>query len=237
MTTTYRVLWAVRRSARLAWRELPLLVLLAAFSASCWIFVEISDEVLEGEAASLDETILLGLRSAGDLKDPIGPVWVEEMFGDLTSLGSVSVLTLISLAVICYTTIRRRWRTAVFLLMALGSGFLLSFAMKAGFDRPRPDLVPHAANVRTASFPSAHSMMSALVYLTLGAMLARIHESRRLKAYLLGLAALVTLLVGTSRIYLGVHWPTDVLAGWAAGAAWAFLWWIIAYWLARRDAG
>jgi undecaprenyl-diphosphatase len=115
----------------------------------------------------------------------------------------------------------------------IASGIALSFALKAGFDRPRPDLVPHGSVVYTASFPSGHSMMAALVYLTLGALLARLQPERRLKIYILLLAVLVTLAVGISRVYLGVHWPPDVLAGWAAGAAWAIMSWAVVIWLQR----
>ena len=101
------------------------------------------------------------------------------------------------------------------LLVAVGGGVLLSTLLKIGFDRPRPDLVPHGAVVY-ASFPSGHAMLSAVVYLTLGALLARVQPRRLLKLYLLGLAILLTVAVGISRVYLGVHWPTDVVAGWAS---------------------
>ena len=100
-------------------------------------------------------------------------------------------------------------------------GTVLSFGLKLVFERPRPDLVAHLVEVQTASFPSAHAMLSATTYLTLGALLARFEDRRRLKSYVLGVAIGLTVLVGISRIYLGVHWPTDVIAGWCAGAAWA----------------
>ena len=119
-------------------------------------------------------------------------------------------------------------------LAAVGGGIVLSSLLKAGFERPRPELVPHGSLVYTASFPSGHSMMAAVVYLTLGALLARAQPRRRLKVYLLALAVLVTVAVGISRVYLGVHWPTDVLAGWTIGGAWALLWWAVALGLQRR---
>ena len=113
---------------------------------------------------------------------------------------------------------------------------LLSTLFKSAFDRARPDLVAHHAQVYSASFPSCHSMMSAVVYLTLGALLARMHEGRRVKAFFLATAAFITMLVGISRVYLGVHWPTDVLAGWSAGAAWAIACWLAALWFQQRGA-
>jgi undecaprenyl-diphosphatase len=122
-------------------------------------------------------------------------------------------------------------------LASVGGGIAFSTLFKQGFDRPRPDLVPHATEVYTASFPSGHAMMAAVTWLTLAAMLARVQPTRPLKIYLFALAALITVLVGVSRIYLGVHWPTDVLAGWTAGAAWALACWLVAWWLGERRGG
>jgi undecaprenyl-diphosphatase len=107
------------------------------------------------------------------------------------------------------------------------AGALLSTLAKLGFARPRPDLVPHGAEVYTHSFPSGHAMSSAVIFLTLGVMIALVQESRRIKFYVLAFAVLLTMLVGMSRVYLGVHWPSDVLAGWALGAAWATLGWLV----------
>ena len=121
----------------------------------------------------------------------------------------------------------------IYVLVAVGSGVAISLLLKAGFSRPRPDLVPHGQAVYTSSFPSGHSMAAAVTYLTLGAMLASARSNRWVRGYLLGLALLVSGAVGVTRVYLGVHWPTDVLGGWTAGAAWALLCWIIARRLRR----
>jgi undecaprenyl-diphosphatase len=144
------------------------------------------------------------------------------------------VLSFITLAVAGFLVLQRKTHAALFVLVAVGGGLLLSSLLKMGFDRPRPDLVPHGSVVYTASFPSGHSMMAAVTYLTLGALLARVQPRRSLKLYLLGLAVLLAVAVGVSRVYLGVHWPTDVLAGWALGAAWALLCWTVALRLQRR---
>jgi undecaprenyl-diphosphatase len=223
--------------AGLAWlgsHELSVLLSAVVLSAGAWGFVELADEVTEGESLSIDETVLLSLRNSADLSDPIGPGWVEEMGRDFTALGSMGVLTLITLAVLGYLLLAGRNRASLFTLIAVSGGMLLSTVLKMGFDRARPDLVPHDTVVYTASFPSGHSMMAAVTYLTLAAILSRVHHGALLKAYLLIIAAVITLLVGVSRVYLGVHWPTDVLAGWAAGGAWAALCWLIARALQRR---
>jgi undecaprenyl-diphosphatase len=120
------------------------------------------------------------------------------------------------------------------LLVAIGGGIVVSLLLKQAFARPRPDLVPHGSHVYTSSFPSGHSMMAAVTYLTIGALLARAHEGAAIKAYVIILATLLTTAVGISRVYLGVHWPTDVLAGWTTGGCWAVLCWTLANRLQRR---
>ena len=235
--------WLRGRAPELsAWRawlagrtpELSLLLSLLVVAGGMWLFLEVADEVREGELAQIDRQILLLFRNPADPEDPIGPVWLEEAMRDLTALGSVVVLTLITLATAVYLALANKRRAALFLLIAIGGGIVIGFAVKAGFERPRPDLVAHAAKVFTASFPSGHSMMAAVTYLTLGTLLARVQPSRRLKLYLIGLAVLVSLLVGISRVYLGVHWPSDVLGGWALGASWAMLCWAAVLRLQRR---
>nr|WP_301003592.1 phosphatase PAP2 family protein [Arsukibacterium sp.] len=121
-------------------------------------------------------------------------------------------------------------RLALVVLLATGGALLASLLLKSGFDRPRPDLVQHATMVYTSSFPSSHSMLAASAYLTMGALLAQSQSRRRVKALIIISSVLLTLLIGISRIYLGVHWPTDVVAGWAAGAVWA----VSCFFLARQ---
>ncbi|WNL43331.1 phosphatase PAP2 family protein [Halomonas sp. PAMB 3264] len=220
--------------SRLGRHELALLLCLAIISGGIWGFVALAGEVIEGDTQSFDERLLLALRNPADLNDPIGPGWVEEMGRDFTALGGVGVLVMLTLGALGYLLLARHFRAALFALVAVPGGILLSTVMKLGFDRPRPDLVPHEAMVYTASFPSGHSMMSAVTYLTLAALLIRIQPALRLKAYLLILAILLTLLVGVSRVYLGVHWPTDVLAGWTAGASWAAICWGVMHWMQGR---
>lgn len=196
-------------------------------------FAEIADDVGEGDMRAFDESLLLALRTS-DPADPIGPAWFEQSVADITSLGGFAVLALVTLLVCGYLAVQRKWGGALMLLVATAGGTAISEGLKLGFNRPRPDLVAHVVETTSMSFPSGHAMLSAVTYLTLGALLARAQEKRRLRGYILGAAILVTLLIGVSRIYLGVHWPTDVLAGWCLGAAWAMLCWSIATWLSRR---
>jgi undecaprenyl-diphosphatase len=218
----------------MARRELALLAAIALAAASLVLFAQLTDEVLEGETHAFDEAVLLALRHSADLSDPLGPGWFEDLMRDLTALGSLGVLSLMSLAAAGFLVLQGKRHLAVLVVVAVGGGILVSTLTKLGFDRPRPDLVAHATRVHTASFPSGHAMLAAVTYLTLGALLARSQPRLRLKLYLIGLAATLTALVGFSRIYLGVHWPTDVLAGWTLGAAWALGCWAIALWLQAR---
>ncbi|WP_416137063.1 phosphatase PAP2 family protein [Halomonas sp. HK25] len=227
-----------RRSlSLLAWLgryEFATLLSILILSGGIWGVVELADEVFEGDAQSIDETLLLSLRNPADRSDPLGPGWVEELGRDFTALGGVGVLVLVSLSALGYLLLARRYRAALFAAFAVPGGVLLSTLMKVGFDRPRPDLVSHESIAYTASFPSGHAMMSAVTYLTLAVLLIRVQPELRLKAYILVVAILLTLLVGISRVYLGVHWPTDVLAGWTAGAAWAALCWLAMRWMQQR---
>jgi undecaprenyl-diphosphatase len=225
------LLSAIAHAARF---EKTTLMVLAAAVLAAWGFVELAEVVMAGETRALDEAILLALRNPADSADPLGPGWFEELVRDFTALGGTAVLTIITLAVFGYLLLDRKQNAALMVIGSVATGLLMSHLLKFGFARPRPDLVPHGANVYTASFPSGHSMLAAVVYLTLGVLLARTLERRVLRFYVLVIAILLTALVGVSRVYLGVHWPTDVLAGWAAGTGWALLCWLVMLLLQER---
>lgn len=219
------------------WRNRPELWLLGGlFLAGLLVLVfgEIAEEVFEGDTTWFDRTILLSLRNPADHADPLGPAWLEEAARDVTALGSYAVLGIVVVAAIAYLLLVKRSEAALWVLASVLGGMLLSNALKHSFDRPRPDLVAHAAQVFTPSFPSGHAMLSAVTYLTIGALLASMHDSRRLKVFFLGLAIFITVIVGLTRVYLGVHYPTDVLAGWCLGAAWAAICWTVFRWLQER---
>ncbi|WP_091132714.1 phosphatase PAP2 family protein [Microvirga guangxiensis] len=210
------------------------LLSLSACGFFAWAFIAIADEVSEGETHELDSAILLALRDPQDVANPLGPGWLEEAARDFTGLGGYAILTLLTAATVIYLLMAGKRAAALLVLVSIVGGTLLSTGLKMGFERPRPDLVPHATRVYTASFPSGHAMLSAITYLTIGALLARVEKSRRISAFIMSLAIVMTLMVGASRVYLGVHWPSDVLAGWSVGAAWAALCWFVALQLQRK---
>ena len=214
--------------------ERKLLLALALSAFALWVFVAVSAEMLEGDSHRFDERLLMALRSQADPALPMGPAWLREIMRDVTALGSTFVLLLVTFASIGFLALTKNRHAALLVLVAVLGGMLLSTLLKAGFDRARPDVVMHTTTVYSASFPSGHAMMSAVVYLTLGALLAATQQGTRLKLYILALGAFLTLIVGMSRVYLGVHWPTDVLAGWALGASWAMACWSVMVWLQRR---
>lgn len=215
--------------------EPQVLLSIITLGGGIWVFLEVTESVLEKEARSVDEALILAMRTPGNLSDPLGPLWLEEAGRDITALGGVAVLALLTLAILVYFLLLEKPRNAFFVAVSVFGGSLMSLLFKMGFDRPRPNLVPHESHAYSASFPSGHSMMSAVVYLTLGALLARIHDRYALKVYFLVLAVLLTGAVGVSRVYMGVHWPTDVLAGWSAGAVWAVCCWMVALWFQRQN--
>jgi len=214
--------------------DLVMLAALAVLVVTGWLSAELADQVMEGDAQPYDEWILSRLRTPGDMTDPIGPVWVEDIWRDITALGGVPILTLVTMAAAGYLLMRQRYRTVGLMLIVTLGGLLVSVLLKDFFDRPRPEFTSGTSYVMTTSFPSGHSMLSAIVYLTLAALLARTSRPLRFKIYFLILGLTLTVLVGLSRIYLGVHYPTDVLAGWSMGLIWALSCWLVAYFLQRR---
>ncbi len=210
---------------------------LAAIAIPLFVFGAIAQDVVEGEPFAFDKAALLGLRQPGNPSVPIGPRWLPEAARDVTSLGSMTVLGIVLFGVAGYLLLERRRAAASWILAAVGGGVLLENGLKLLFLRPRPEIVPAAVQVFSASFPSGHATMSAIAYLTLGVLLARTQETFGVRLYVMALAILLTFAVGVSRIYLGVHYPSDVLAGWCIGAAWAALCWAAAIWLQGRGRG
>ncbi len=189
-----------------------------------------------GAPAEWERALLLSFRDPANPARLFGPRWLPEMLRDLTSLGSTIVLGFVVLTVGSYLALARKLADLAFVLGATIGGQLLSIAAKVLVARARPDLIPGAPIVFTLSFPSGHALLSAVTYLTLGVLLAQLEPRRRLKAFYLGAAITLTFSVGVSRVALGVHWPTDVIAGWSLGGAWALLCGIVAARLRERRA-
>ncbi len=226
--------WRDRAAALGPLLERRTLMALMALAALAWGFAELHDAVRDGDSLDLDHRILVLLRDPADPSRPWGPGWLQTSVRDVTALGGYPVYVPLTLFVAGFLALDRKRGAAVFVLCSILGATVLGVLLKLGLDRPRPDLVPHAVLTYTSSFPSGHATGAAATYLTLGALLARFQARRRMKAYLLTIGVLTTLSVGLSRIYLGVHWPTDVLAGWTLGAGWALLCWTVARVLQRR---
>ena len=199
-------------------------------------FIELTEEMREGEMHQFDEWVLRLVRRTDDPALLIGPRWLAEAVTDFTALGGTAILTTVLLCAIGYLALLHRYGAAVFVLVAAVGGGLLSSALKQIFARSRPDVVPHLVTVEGLSFPSGHSMAAAVIYLTLGALLARFAARRRIRVYVIAVSLGLTAIVGITRVCLGVHYPTDVLAGWAAGLGWALLCWLVARYLQHRGA-
>jgi undecaprenyl-diphosphatase len=205
-----------------------------AVLALIWIFSTLADKVSEGDTRQFDEWVLSALRDPADPRELRGPRWLRWGAEDITALGGPTVLGLTVLAITGYLFLHGLYRNGLFVFVASVGGWILNWSLKLAFARARPSVVPHLREVVSSSFPSGHALTSAAVYLTLGALLMRIAEGRLAKYYCMAIAMFVTFLVGSSRVVLGVHYPTDVLAGWAIGMSWALLCWIVERLLERR---
>lgn len=218
-------------------RELAATAALLVVALGAWGFLSIADEVAQGETRAFDMAVLRALRVDGQPHELIGPDWLHLAAADITALGSVAVLALIILLAFALLASLRRWTEALLLLAGAGGGLVISQTLKLIFGRERPDLAYRAVEAVNASFPSGHAMLSAVVFLTLGVLASRFADRRRVKVLAMFAAVLVSLLVGMSRVYLGVHWASDVLAGWCVGAAWAMACWFAAFLVQRRRGG
>ena len=206
--------------------EARVLIALALATGGVSAFVELADDMVEGETDVVDRRLILALRTPGDLNDPIGSHNVEEAVRDITALGGTTLVVLVTVVGVLAFAFHRRYRHGLVLGLTVLLATVANGTTKALFGRPRPDLVPHEVYVYSGSFPSGHSTMAATTYLTLAMLIASLEPRRRTKALVYGLACVVLVGVGFSRIYLGVHWPSDVLAGWCLGAVWALAAWL-----------
>ncbi|MEP9358388.1 phosphatase PAP2 family protein [Sphingomonas sp. KR3-1] len=220
-------------SRRLPW---PILVG-AGFALFLLGLIWFGHELTEGDGARIDQAILLAMRVPGHPTQPIGPAWLPSAVRDVTALGSTTVLTFLVLVAAIFLGLAGRLRTALLVVGATLLGSVAVETIRGVIARPRPELTGQLMEVTSRSFPSGHAALSAIVYLTLATLLFPVLPNRRVRAFAVIVALVLTVAVGVSRLYLGVHWPSDVLAGWAFGGVWAMLWWRIELELLSRAAG
>ena len=233
MTST-QLLTFLRRAWRIARTEIMALSALLIVALGIMTFVELADDMTEADGQAFDQAVLAWMQPTPG--DPRGDWWLEEAAADLTSLGGISVLALFGTIALVFLILQRKHLSALLLVLGVAGGVALSEGLKAVFGRERPPQAFQAVDTLNASFPSGHALLSAVFYLTLGVMLTRAFPKKQLKAFVLGAAILITVLIGLTRVYLGAHWAADVLAGWSVGAAWAMALWLVAYAVQRRQA-
>jgi undecaprenyl-diphosphatase len=207
--------------------EARVLIALSIGAAALWAFLTLGGEMAEGETMTFDRWVILALRTPGNPHNPVGSHSLEEAVRDVTALGGTTIITLVTVIAILVFLLHGRRRHA----LVMGGGVLLAWlsseTTKSFYDRPRPDIVPHEVYVYSGSFPSGHSTLSAATYLILATLIASLEPVRGAKALVYAVAVAVLVCVGASRVYLGVHWPSDVLAGWCLGALWALAAWFV----------
>jgi undecaprenyl-diphosphatase len=197
----------------------------AGAAAFLLLIVWLGHELVEGDGASIDRAIMLWMRVPGHPEMPAGPHWLPSAMRDVTALGSSTILTGVVAMTAIFLALRGRLRSLALVLLATTLGSLVITLIKALVSRSRPDLIDRLMQETSHSFPSGHAANSAIVYLTLATLLFPVLNERRMRMFVIAAALILTGAIGVSRVYLGVHWPSDVLVGWVFGAGWAILWW------------
>jgi len=210
------------------------LILVIGAAGALWGFFSLADEMAEGDTRVFDRQILLALRNPANSADPLGSHSLQEAMRDVTALGGVTVVSLVTVVGVLAFLMHQRYRHALVLGVTVILANFSSQGLKALYARPRPDLAPHGSFVYSASFPSGHSALSAALFLTLAMLIASLEPNRATKGLVYVLAMGLVLAIGFSRVYLAVHWPSDVLAGWCLGAAWALAAWLVLLRWTRR---
>ncbi|MBX9616068.1 MAG: phosphatase PAP2 family protein [Caulobacteraceae bacterium] len=228
-----KILPFLRRTVQLARGEFAALGALGGIALGVLAFAGIADDLTQADSHGFDGRVLAWMQPVAGR--PRGPWWLQEAAADLTSLGGISVLALFAVAAIGILLILRKRLSAVLLVTGLAGGVALSEGLKALFERQRPPAAYQAVDTLNASFPSGHALLATVFYLTVAVLMTRAFPRRRLKAYVLSVGVLFALLVGLTRVYLGAHWATDVLAGWCVGAAWAVALWLVSHAVERHQ--
>lgn len=210
------------------------LVAMAALAGAVLVLAILGHTIAGGDRFMFDSNIMLALRQDGNLGVPAGPLWLKQAMIDVTALGGETVLTLAAAVTIGFLVASRHLLAAALVFAGTVTGSIAVALAKAVVGRERPALVDHLVEVGSASFPSGHAANSAIIYLTIALISIQVITHRSARWFLFGVTLLLVAAIGTSRVYLGVHWPSDVLAGWSFGALWALAWWAFGSWLRLR---
>jgi undecaprenyl-diphosphatase len=187
----------------------------AGFALMVWL-------VTTGRTGGFDKPGLLFWRTGVGLV-PKGPKFLLESVRDLTSLGGVLLRNLIAIGAVTALLFLRLRREAILLTLTVMGAWIVEGAIKGLVGRPRPEIVPHLTEAGGASFPSGHAFNSAVVYIAIALAFATLSARESVRLTIIGIAIVMSLVVAWTRVWLGVHFPSDVTAGWLGGAGWAFL--------------
>lgn len=179
--------------------------------------------LLSAPVHALDTRILLALRNPANPAQLAGPLWFQDMLRDFMGLGGIGVLVLFIAGGLGILWLAARRREAWWFLGGVIGAFIIASVMKRLIGRPRPELIPHETYVFTASFPSGNTLMATVVWLLLAFALADAVGRRAVRDYAVFGALVIAALVGVARVYMGVHWPSDVIEAWGIGIAWVWL--------------
>jgi undecaprenyl-diphosphatase len=186
------------------------------------LFVVLAVLVTAGHTSTLDEAGVLLFRSPADPDIPIGGESFSFIIANLTHLGDSIVLAIISVIAAFILYRKKGTHAAVWFSIAASGSFIITAVAKMAFGRERPDIVEPLVTAISGSFPSGHTLRSAVVYTLVAYLLVR-YKIKSQKNIIITMALLIILINGISRMYLGVHWPTDILGAWLIAAFWLLL--------------
>ena len=174
-------------------------------------------------AERLETLLIRSMRSFGNPDRMIGPPIVEESMRDFTALGGYAVLIMVSVCFSIFALVELSRESFRFFVVTVFGGFFLNVLLKSLVQRDRPAIVPHLSLVEgSTSFPSAHAMMSVVVFVTIGLVLSTRTRDRHLQRLFSIFPVWLSFVIGVSRVCMGVHYPTDILGGWALGLLWTW---------------
>ena len=179
-----------------------------------WAFSALAEHVRKGSTQPFDDAIM---RWVGAHQT----AWLESVMLEITALGTGTVVGMIVLIAGLFLWLNHHRHSAVLLIVATLGGMVLDNLLKIGFNRPRPQIFEWGTHAVSSSFPSGHAMSSVIVYGTVAYLAARLQRNVHARVLTFVIATIIIVMISTSRVYLGVHYPSDILAGFLIGTAWA----------------